>query len=138
MAADGLAAAPDVLMRPVGRLSGFSIGQVEGLGGEFAIDFAKRTVAFDFGRDIWSQSIYLDGRYYEVCFKQGRPADHMCEFDNVRRRIYVNWAHPIKLYMDEYGFLRSAIVWRLAYHAAADDADAMISLALTLLSHRAE
>jgi hypothetical protein len=138
VAADGLAAAPDVPMRPVGRLSGFIIDEVDGLGTEFAIDFAKRTVAFDFGRDIWSQSVYLDGRYYEVHFKQGRPADHICEFDNAHGRIYVNWAHPVKLYMDEYGFLRSAIVWRLAYHAAADDADVMISLALTLLSHRAE
>jgi hypothetical protein len=138
IAADGLAAAPDVPMRPAGRLAGFTINEADDLGSEFSIDFAKRTVAFDFGRDIWSQSVYLDGRYYEVCFKQGRPADHICEFDNARGRIYVNWAHPVKLYMDEYGFLRSAIVWRLAYHAAADDADAMISLALTLLSHRAE
>lgn len=136
--ADGLAAAPDVPMRPAGRLAGFRIAEVQELASEFLIDFAKRTVVFDFGRDIWSQSIYLDGRYYEVCFKQGHPTDHICEFDNVARRIYVNWAHPVKFYMDEYGFLRSAIVWRLAYHAAADDADAMIALALTLLSHRAE
>jgi hypothetical protein len=138
IAANGLASAPDVSMRPVGRLAGFTIHEADNLGEEFSIDFAKRRVAFDFRRDIWSQSVYLDGRYYEVCFKQGRPADHICEFDNIQGRIYVNWAHPVKLYMDEYGFLRSAIVWRLAYHAAADDADAMISLALTLLSHRPE
>ena len=138
ISADGLATAPDVPMRPVGRLAGFRIDESRELGEEFSIDFAKRTVAFDFERDIWSHSIYLDGRYYEVCFKQGRMTDQICEFDNAHGRIYVNWAHPVKLYMDEYGFLRSAIVWRLAYHAASDDADAMISLALTLLSHRAE
>ena len=60
------------------------------------------------------------------------------EFDNVAARIYVNWTHPVKQYMDDYGFLRSAIVWRLAYHLASESADGMIDVALRLLAHRAE
>jgi len=62
----------------------------------------------------------------------------MCEFDNAASRVYVNWAHPVKQYMDDYGFLRSAIVWRLAYHLAGESAERMIDLALRMLAHRAE
>ncbi len=62
----------------------------------------------------------------------------MCEFDSTVGRIYVNWAHPVKLYMDDHGFLRSAIVWRLAYHLAKESGERMIDLALRMLAHRAE
>jgi len=136
--ANGLANAKDVLLRPVGRVSGFELEGAERLAEEFAIDFKRRSVAIDFTRDIWNQSIYLRGKYFEVSFKQGQPADPMCEFDNCAARIYVNWAHPVKQYMDDYGFLRSAIVWRLAYHLAKESAEKMIDVALRMLAHRAE
>ena len=136
--ANGLANAKEVLLRPVGRLSGFELEEAERLAEEFAIDFKRRAVAIDFTRDIWNQSIYLHGKYFEVSFKQGQPADTMCEFDNCAGRIYVNWAHPVKQYMDDYGFLRSAIVWRLAYHLAKESAEEMIDVALRMLAHRAE
>ena len=136
--ANGLANAKEVLLRPVGRLAGFELVGSERLTEEFAIDFRRRTVAIDFTRDIWNQSIYLHGKYFEVFLKQGQPADPMCEIDNVAGRIYVNWAHPVKQYMDDYGFLRSAIVWRLAYHLAGESADGMIEVALRMLAHRAE
>jgi histidine kinase/DNA gyrase B/HSP90-like ATPase len=136
--ANGLANAKEILLRPVSRLAGFELEETKGLLEEFAIDFARRAVSIDFTRDIWSQSIYLRGAYYEVSFKQGLPTHPMCEFDNASTRIYVNWAHPVKQYMDDYGFLRSAIVWRLAYHLASDSADGMIEVALRMLAHRAE
>ena len=50
----------------------------------------------------------------------------------------MNWGHPVKLHMDDTGFLKSAILLRLAYHAAPRDADAMMNLALNMLSFRAE
>jgi hypothetical protein len=136
--ANGLANAKDILLRPVGRLAGFDLEEAKGLAEEFAIDFGRRAVAIDFTRDIWSQSIYLRGAYYDVSFKQGLSTHPMCEFDNASPRIYVNWTHPVKQYMDDYGFLRSAIVWRLAYHLAGESADGMIEVALRLLAHRAE
>jgi hypothetical protein len=136
--ANGLANAKEVLFRPVGRLAGFELEEAKGLAEEFAIDFARRAVAMDFTRDIWSQSIYLRGAYYEVSFRHGLPTHPMCEFDNASTCIYVNWAHPVKQYMDDYGFLRSAIVWRLAYHLAGESADGMIEVALRMLAHRAE
>jgi hypothetical protein len=136
--ANGLANAKDLLLRPAGRLAGFDVEEANDIQEEFLIDFARRRVAIDFSREIWSRSVYFHGKYFDVCFKQGEPNGPMCEFDNVAGRIYVNWAHPVKLYMDDYGFLRSAIVWRLAYHVAGESADAMINLALTMLAHRAE
>jgi hypothetical protein len=136
--ANGLAGAKEIPLRPVGRLAGFELEEVKGLAEEFAIDFGRRAVAIDFTRDIWSQSIYLRGAYYDVSFKQGLASHPMCEFDNASTRIYVNWAHPVKQYMDDYGFLRSAIVWRLAYHLAGESADGMIEVALRMLAHRAE
>ena len=136
--ANGLGNAKEVLLRPVGRLAGFELEEAKGHAEDFAIDFARRCVAIDFTRDIWNQSIYLHGKYFEVSFKQGLPADPMCEFDNSTARIYVNWAHPVKQYMDDYGFLRSAIVWRLAYHLARESAEGMIDVALRMLAHRAE
>jgi hypothetical protein len=136
--ADGLATAKEVVLRPVGRLAGFEIEEVPGLAEEFAIDFGRRVVAVDFTREIWSQSIYVHGKYFEVCFRQGQAADSMCEFDTVEGRIHVNWAHPVKLYMDDLGFLRTAIVWRLAYHLANESAETMIKLALPMLAHRAD
>lgn len=136
--ANGLANAKEVLLRPVGRLAGFELEETKGLADEFAIDFARRCVTIDFTRDIWNQSIYLHGKYFEVSFKQGQPTDPMCEFDNSAARIYVNWAHPVKQYMDDYGFLRSALVWRLAYHLARESAEGMIDVALRMLAHRAE
>ncbi len=136
--ANGLANAKDVLLRPVGRLAGFELEEAKGLRDDFAIDFGRRQVAIDFTSDIWNQAIYLHGKYFEVAFKQGEPTDLMCEFDNVAGRIYVNWAHPVKQYMDDYGFLRQAVVWRLAFHLAKESAEAMIGVALRMLAHRAE
>ncbi len=136
--ANGLANAKEVLLRPVGRLAGFELEEAKSVAAEFAIDFGRRCVAIDFTRDIWSQSIYLNGKYFEVSFKQGQPTDPMCEFDNAATRIYVNWAHPVKQYMDDYGYLRSAIIWRLAYHLAKESAEGMIDVALRMLAHRAE
>jgi histidine kinase/DNA gyrase B/HSP90-like ATPase len=138
VAANGLSNAKEVLLRPVGRLANFELEEVKGLTEGFAIDFGRRAVAIDFTRDIWNQSIYLRGAYYEVSFRQGLPGHPMCEFDNPSTCIYVNWAHPVKQYMDDYGFLRSAIVLRLAYHLAGESADGMIEVALRMLAHRAE
>jgi len=136
--ANGLAAARDVCLRPVHKLAGFELEDHGGLGSEYEIDFDNRRIRVDFQQDTWSTSTYLNGHYYEVLFKQGRPEQPICEIDNVERRVYVNWGHPVKLHMDDVAFLRSAILLRLAYHAAPADANAMMELALNMLAFRAE
>jgi hypothetical protein len=137
--ANGLASARDVPLKPAHKLGGFEVEPATGqLGTDVRIDFDQRKVFIDFDDDAWSSTIYLSGHYYDVIVKQGRPEHPICEFDNKRRRIYVNWGHPVKLHMDDASFLKSAVLLRLAHHAAADDADAMMDLALNMLSFRTE
>ena len=108
------------------------------LQGTRGLTLNKRKVFIDFTAEAWSATIYLNGHYYDVHVKQGRPEHPICEFDNERRRIYVNWGHPVKLHMDDTSFLKSAILLRLAHHAAPNDANVMMDLALNMLSFRAE
>jgi hypothetical protein len=136
--ANGLSTTKDVPLRPQHKVGGFELEVADGLDGEFEIDYQKRRVRLDFQQDTWSNSVYLNGEYYEVAFKQGKPEHPICEFDTERRRIYVNWTHPVKLHMDDAGFLRSAILLRLAFHAAPTNADQMMDLALKMLAFRAE
>jgi len=135
--ADGLASAKDLPLRPVHKIGGFDLLPVKGLGKDAEIDYLNRRVSIDFGSDIWSTSLYLDGQFYDVVLKQGRAEHPICEFDNQKRRIYVNWGHPVKQQMDDASFLKSAILLRVAHHASAD-ADTMMSLALNMLAYRGE
>jgi hypothetical protein len=136
--ANGLSTARDVPLRFGPTVAGFEVKAEDGLEAEFDIDFRARRVLVDYSQDAWSTSIYLGGHYYDVVLKQGRPEHPVCEFDNEQRRIFVNWAHPVKLQMDDVGFLKSAILLRLANHAAPEDADAMMDLALNMMAFRAE
>ncbi len=136
--ANGLKGARSVEMRPAHKLGGFELEQVDGLSAEYQIDYKRRRVRIDFEQDTWDSSVYLGGNYYDVVFKNGKPDHPVCEFDNKSRKIYVNWAHPVKLHMDEIGFLRSAILLRLAYHASPSDANTMMNLAMRMLAYRAE
>ena len=117
MQADGLATAKTVSMRPPAKLGGFDVSGHLSLDCDYRIDYRTRTIRFDFSKDTWSNVVYLNGRYYDVLFKQGKPDQALCEFDNKRCAVYVNWAHPVKLQMDDAVFIKSAILLRLAYHA---------------------
>jgi len=136
--ANGLATVKDVPLRPGHKIGGFEVESCKDLGSEALIDFKTRRVSLDYTRDIWSTTIYLSGHYYEVHLKQGKPDHPLCEFDNERRQIFVNWSHPVKQHMDDSSFLRSAILFRLAHHAVPDNADAMMSLAMNMMAFRAE
>jgi hypothetical protein len=138
LGANGLSSARNVSIRPGHKLAGFELEESRGLGVEAEIDFKGGKVRMDFGHDAWSTTVYLNGNYYEVLLKQGKPDHPICEFDNNQRRIYVNWGHPVKLHMDDAAFLKSAILLRLAYHAAPTDANTMMDLALNMLAFRAE
>ena len=135
---DGLASAKEVTVRPAHKLAGFEVVNRKGLAGDLQIDFASKQIAFDFGQDSWSTTIYLNGHYYDVSLRQGRADQPICEFDNERRCIYVNWGHPVKTHMDDVTFLKSAILLRLAHYAAPKDANGMMTLALNMIAFRAE
>lgn len=136
---NGLAQAREVPLRPGHKIAGFEVGAKRGLAnGDVEIDFGGRRVWFDFNHDSWSTSVYLNGHYYDVSLRQGKPDQPICEFDNTERRIYVNWGHPVKQHMDDATFLKSAILLRLAHYAAPKDANTMMTLALNMIAFRAE
>ena len=136
---NGLAQAKEVPLRPGHKIAGFEVGTRKGLAqGDVEIDFGGRRVWFDFNSDSWSTSVYLNGQYYDVSLRQGKPDQPICEFDNAERRIYVNWGHPVKQHMDDATFLKSAILLRLAHYAAPKDANTMMTLALNMIAFRAE
>jgi hypothetical protein len=138
-AANGLAGAREVPLRPAHKIAGFEVGTKKGLpDGDVQIDFSLRKVWFDFESDAWSTTVYLNGQYYDVSLRLGKPDQPICEFDNTEKRIYVNWGHPVKLHMDDATFLKSAILLRLAHYAAPKDANAMMTLALNMIAFRAE
>ena len=136
--ANGLSRTRNRQMRPGHKLAGFEVENVAGLQQDYEVDYSARKVRLDFTQNIWDQNVYLNGHYYEVQIKNGKPEHPICEFDNEERHIYVNWGHPVKLNMDDAAFLKSAILLRLANHAAPHDADAMMNLALNMLAFRAE
>lgn len=136
---NGLASAKEVPLKPGHKIAGFEVVNKHGLSsGDVHIDFATRRVSFDFGQDSWSTTVYLNGHYYDVSLRQGKPDQPICEFDNASRSIYVNWGHPVKAHMDDATFLKSAILLRLAHYVAPKNADAMMTLALNMIAFRAE
>jgi hypothetical protein len=137
--ANGLSLTKDVPLKPGPRLGGFEVEASSKVADEgFHIDYSQKKVRFDFRQDPWKTTVYLRGHYYDVHLKQGKPEHPICEFDNETRSIYVNWAHPAKLHMNDVAFLKSAILLRLAYHASPTSAETMMDLALNLLAFRAE
>src|SRR6185503_3216720 len=112
----------DVPLHPGHKLAGFEVEAGKLAGAEVEIDYRNHKVRMDFDHDAWNMTVYLHGHYYDVCIKQGKPDQPICEFDNKDRRIYINWGHPVRLHMDDAAFLRSAILLRLAYHAAPTNA----------------
>jgi hypothetical protein len=70
-----------------------------------------------------------------VIHKKGAPDQPIAEMDAKDARIFVNWGHPVKLQMDERGFLRTALAWLLAKEAAEQDPNLMMDLALRLLAY---
>ena len=95
--------------RPAHKIARIRSREPKGLPGDVQIDSQAKRSAFDFRQDAWSTTVYLNGHYYDVSSRQGKPDQPICEFDNQRRRIYVNWGHPVKLHMDDATFLKSAI-----------------------------
>jgi hypothetical protein len=73
-------------------------------------------------------------RQFQVIPKRGQPDQPIAEVDLKKAEILVNWGHPVKLQMDERGFLRTALAWVLAKEAARRDPELMMDLALRLLS----
>ena len=136
--ANGLSERRDYNLRPGHKLAGFEIVVDGELRVPYEVDFANRQIRLNYEQDLWRQDLYIGGQFYRVVLKHGRGEHPICEFDNQDRCVYVNWGHPVKLNMEDAAFLKTAILLRLANHAAPDDADTMMNLALNMMAFRAE
>ena len=125
-------------VRPGHKLAGFEVVEDGDLRLPYEVDFPNRQIRLNYEQDLWRQDLYIGGQFYRVVLKHGRAEHPICEFDNQDRCVYVNWGHPVKLNLDDAAFLKTAILLRLANHAAPDDADTMMHLALNMMAFRAE
>jgi hypothetical protein len=132
--ANGLSHREDYDVLPGPRVAGFQVKSQPELEQEHLIDFGKKTVYLNFGRDCWSNSIFVLGQHYEVILKMGSDSDPLCEIDTADKKVYLNWGHPLRPQMGDVPFLKSSVAWKLSYHACRGDIEAMMGLALNLLT----
>jgi hypothetical protein len=100
------------------------------------IDYSDGEIRLDMTRPEWDWMLVLFDRRVQVVNKRGGVNRPLGELDLRNERLLINWEHPIRIQMDERGFLRTALSWILAKEAASGDADQMMELALRLLSFR--
>ncbi|MCE9565965.1 MAG: ATP-binding protein [Planctomycetes bacterium] len=131
---NGLASAKPIEVPLPPRIGGLSVIQSKDLSEATEIDYVKAQIRVDMSRQEWLWSFVLFDRQFQVILKKGDPDQPIAEADLKESKIYVNWGHPIKMQMDERGFLRTALAWVVAREAAGKEPDHMMDLALRLLS----
>lgn len=131
---NGLSSAKDHDLDLPARIGGLAVIKAKALAQPAVIDYRAEQVHVDVSRDEWNWSLLLFDRRFEIVHKRGGPDQSIAEMDLKTNRIFVNWGHPVKLQMDERGFIRTALAWILAKEAACRDSDEMMNLALKLLS----
>jgi len=134
LSANGLSERENFDILPGPRVAGFRVNSQSEPERERFVDFDSKTVYFDFKHDRWSNRIFLLGQHYEVVPKMGRNNDPLCEIDTIEKKVYVNWGHPLRQQMGDVAFLKSAVVWKLSFHACQGNIEAMMDLALNLLT----
>ncbi|HVS80640.1 MAG TPA: ATP-binding protein [Pyrinomonadaceae bacterium] len=134
LSANGLSEREDYDVLPGPRVAGFRVKAQPELEQEHFIDFGSRTVYFNFKHERWSNRIFVLGQHYEVAPKMGSSSDPLCEIDTAERKVYINWGHPLRQQMGDVAFLKSSVAWKLSYHACRGNIEAMMDLALNLLT----
>lgn len=132
---NGLDSSPDLQIEAPPRIGGLAVVSAQHLPREAEVDYTAEEVRLDFARPNWDWSLQLFDRRFQVVSKKGGENGPLGELDLKSDRILLNWEHPVRVQMDERGFLRTALSWTLA-REAANDPDQMMDLALSLLSFR--
>jgi len=132
--ANGLSHREDYDVLPGPRVAGFRVKANPELEQEHFIDFGGKIVSFNFGHERWNNAIFLLGQHYDVALKIGTNKDPLCEIDTAEKKIYINWGHTLRQQMGDVAFLKSSVAWKLSYHACHGDIEAMMDLALNLLT----
>lgn len=131
---NGLASAAPMVIGAPARVGGLVVIPTPNLPEPAEIDYQGERVRLDTSRPEWKWSLLLFDRQFEVVPKKGSPDQPIGEMDRKSAAIFVNWGHPVKLHMDERGFLRTALAWVLAREAAGKNPERMMNLALQLLA----
>jgi Histidine kinase-, DNA gyrase B-, and HSP90-like ATPase len=131
---NGLADARSMQIGFPPRIGGLTVVAAKDLAEAAEIDYCAQQIKLDTSRQEWKWSLPLFDRQFEVIHKKGNPDQPIGEIDMKSGQILVNWGHPVKLQMDERGFLRTALAWVLAKEAARNDSGHMMDLALRLLA----
>jgi hypothetical protein len=133
---NGLADCSDLLLSVPLKIGGLKIVPMEHLSEPAEIDYSDGEIRLDMTRPEWDWMLVLFDRRVQVVNKRGGVNRPLGELDLRNERLLINWEHPIRIQMDERGFLRTALSWILAKEAASGGADQMMELALRLLSFR--
>ncbi len=131
---NGLGSAPRFELGMPPKIGGLTVVQAANLREPAEIDYSSQQIRIDGARDEWKWTMLLFDRQFEVIHKKGKPDQPIAEMDLKKGRILVNWGHPVKLQLDEKGFLRTALAWVLAREAGEEDPSQMMDLALKLLA----
>ena len=131
---NGLSAARPMELSFPPRIGGLAVVASENLPDPAQIDYCAEQIRLDTARQEWKWNLLLFDRQFEVIHKKGNPDQPIGEMDLKRDQILINWGHPVKLQMDERGFLRTALAWVLAKEAANKNSNHMMDLALRLLA----
>jgi hypothetical protein len=131
---NGLAGAKPLDLALPPRIGGLAVVEAASLPSPTEIDYCSQQIKVDTSRPEWQWSLVLFDRKFEVIHKKGDPDQSIAEVDFKGGKILVNWGHPVKLQMDERGFLRTALAWVLAREAARNEPSEMMDLALRLLA----
>jgi hypothetical protein len=132
---NGLARLPAYELGPTKTIQGFRIENRQGVSGEQFTDFVNKTVSIDLGHDRWSWHISILGSLYEIVPKSGAESDPLCQLDTESKKIYINWGHPLRQQMGDPAFIKSAVAWKIAFHASQGKVENMMDLALKILSY---
>jgi hypothetical protein len=131
---NGLPSTGDFELEPPLRMGGMPVVQAGDLSIPYEVDYDKGEVRLNAERAGWNWSLLLFDRRFTIVNKKGGPNLPVAEVDHKHSQIYVNWGHPIKLQMDERGFLRTALALVLSKEASADDTSNMMDLLVKLMS----
>jgi hypothetical protein len=132
--ANGLVKLPEVEMGLDTNIAGFTVKDAGTLKEDQATDFINKTVHFNFGHERWSWRIYILNNHYRVVPKLGKGSDPLCQLDTQEKIIYINWMHPVRQQMTDAAFIKSSVAWNIAYHASDGSVEAMMDLALKIVT----
>jgi hypothetical protein len=134
VSANGLVGLPNYEIDLEGSIAGFAVKNVQSLEEDHSTDFINRTVHLNFKQARWSWRIFILNDVYMVVPKLGSETDPLCQLDTVERVIYLNWRHPVRQQMTEAAFIKSSVAWNIAYHASQGSVEAMMDLALKIVT----